>query len=244
MRKVLYLFLIMAVVMMLGGQALAQTYVVGTSADFPPFEYMEDGEFVGFDMDLMRAIAEEMDFEIEFRDISFDSLIPGLRTGTIDIVIAAMTITEERARAVDFSDPYYVANQSIIVRKDSGFNLTVLFGDNRIGAQTGTTGDLWVTEELYDEGILTGRVVRYETFDLAIEDLVNENVEALVLDRPVAERFVEARPLVLVGEIITHEEYGIAVDRGNEELLAKINEGLEKVVDSGRMGELIDKYFE
>ncbi len=244
MRKVLYLFLIMAVVMMLGGQALAQTYVVGTSADFPPFEYMEDGEFVGFDMDLMRAIAEEMDFEIEFRDISFDSLIPGLRTGTIDIVIAAMTITEERARAVDFSDPYYVANQSIIVREDSGFNLTVLFGDNRIGAQTGTTGDLWVTEELYDEGILTGRVVRYETFDLAIEDLVNENVEALVLDRPVAERFVEARPLVLVGEIITHEEYGIAVDRGNEELLAKINEGLEKVVDSGRMGELIDKYFE
>lgn len=244
MRKVLYLFLIMAVVMMLGGQALAQTYVVGTSADFPPFEYMEDGEFVGFDMDLMRAIAEEMDFEIEFRDISFDSLIPGLRTGTIDIVIAAMTITEERARAVDFSDPYYVANQSIIVREDSGFNLTVLFGDNRIGAQTGTTGDLWVTEELYDEGILTGRVVRYETFDLAIEDLVNENVEALVLDRPVAERFVEARPLVLVGEIITHEEYGIAVDRGNEELLAKINEGLEKVVESGRMGELIDKYFE
>jgi len=244
LRKVLYLFLIMAVVMMLGGQALAQTYVVGTSADFPPFEYMEDGEFVGFDMDLMRAIAEEMDFEIEFRDISFDSLIPGLRTGTIDIVIAAMTITEERARAVDFSDPYYVANQSIIVREDSGFNLTVLFGDNRIGAQTGTTGDLWVTEELYDEGILTGRVVRYETFDLAIEDLVNENVEALVLDRPVAERFVEARPLVLVGEIITHEEYGIAVDRGNEELLAKINEGLEKVVDSGRMGELIDKYFE
>ncbi len=244
MRKVLYLFLIMAVVMMLGGQALAQTYVVGTSADFPPFEYMEDGEFVGFDMDLMRAIAEEMDFEIEFRDISFDSLIPGLRTGTIDIVIAAMTITEERAQAVDFSDPYYVANQSIIVREDSGFNLTVLFGDNRIGAQTGTTGDLWVTEELYDEGILTGRVVRYETFDLAIEDLVNENVEALVLDRPVAERFVEARPLVLVGEIITHEEYGIAVDRGNEELLAKINEGLEKVVESGRMGELIDKYFE
>lgn len=244
MRKVLYLFLIMAVVMMLGGQALAQTYVVGTSADFPPFEYMEDGEFVGFDMDLMRAIAEEMDFEIEFRDISFDSLIPGLRTGTIDIVIAAMTITEERSRAVDFSDPYYVANQSIIVREDSGFNLTVLFGDNRIGAQTGTTGDLWVTEELYDEGILTGRVVRYETFDLAIEDLVNENVEALVLDRPVAERFVEARPLVLVGEIITHEEYGIAVDRGNEELLAKINEGLEKVVESGRMGELIDKYFE
>ncbi len=243
MRKLMYLVLVLALVLGLGGQAFAQTYVVGTSADFPPFEYIEDGEFVGFDMDLMRAIADEMDFEIEFRDISFDSLIPGLRTGTIDIVIAAMTITEERKQAVSFSDPYYVANQSVIVKEGLDRDLTVLFGDNRIGAQTGTTGDLWVTERLYDQGILTGQVVRYETFDLAIEDLVNENVEALVLDRPVAERFVEDRPLILVGEIITHEEYGIAVDRGNEELLQKLNEGLQRVIDSGRMGELIDKYF-
>jgi len=243
LKRLFGLFLVLILVFSFAGLVQAETYVVGTSADFPPFEYIEDGEFEGFDIDLIRAIADEQDLDIQFQDISFDSLIPGLHAGTLDIVIAAMTITEERKQAVSFSDPYFVANQSILVHEEAEQDLTVLFGESRIGVQTGTTGDLWVTENLYDEDILTGNVVRYETFDLAIEDLVHKNLDAIVLDRPVAEAFMEGRPLIMVGEIITDEEYGIAVAHDSQELLQKINEGLEKVIESGKMDELIKKHF-
>ena len=95
--------------------AFSVTYVVGTEASFPPFEYVEGGEFVGFDMDLIREIGKMYGFDVEIRDISFDSLIPSLMTGNIDIIAAGMTITEEREKVVDFTIPYYSADQSIMV---------------------------------------------------------------------------------------------------------------------------------
>ncbi|MEJ5228363.1 MAG: transporter substrate-binding domain-containing protein, partial [Pseudothermotoga sp.] len=101
--------------------AFAKTVTVGTSADFPPFEYMENGQFVGFDMDLMREIAKLAGFELKFVDMSFDSLIPALRAGQVDVVAAAMTITDERKQVVDFSQPYWTADQSIIVKAESDF---------------------------------------------------------------------------------------------------------------------------
>lgn len=222
-------------------------YKVGTSAGFPPFEYVENGEVVGFDIDLVRAIGELKGFEIEVQDISFDSLIAALKTGNLDIVAAGMTITPEREKVVDFSVPYYSANQAVIVKeKDDPAemkNLTALFGDNDIGVQTGTTGDLWVTDELEKPGILTGRVVHYDTFVLVISDLINENLDAVVLDTPVAKRFCQLKPVEMVAEIITGEQYGIAVREGNKELLTLINEGIEELKESGKMNQLIDKYF-
>jgi polar amino acid transport system substrate-binding protein len=241
MKKLLVISLVILVSISFG---LAKTYKVGTSADFPPFEYVEDGEYVGFDMDLIRAIADEADIEIEIVDMSFDSLIAALMTGNLDIVIAGMTITEEREDAVDFTDPYWTADQSVVVKEDSGKNLTVLFGDNKIGAQTGTTGDIWVEENLVNTGILKGQFKRYETFVLAMTDLVNGNVDGVVLDAPVAERYAKIRPVKIVGIIKTYEEYGIAVREGNTELLEKLNVGLEKVRESGKMDELIGIYFE
>src|SRR5690554_2167394 len=121
---------------------LADKYVIGTSAGFPPFEYTEGGEVVGFDIDLMKAIGEVKGFEVEVRDLSFDGLIGALNSGNIDMIAAGMTITEERKEVVAFSEPYYSANQSLVVQEGSGQNLSVLFGDNNIGVQTGTTGDL------------------------------------------------------------------------------------------------------
>ncbi len=240
MKKLLVVALLILVSVSFG---FAKTYRVGTSADFPPFEYVEDGKYVGFDMDLIRAIADEMDLEIEIVDMSFDSLIAALMTGNLDIVIAGMTITEDREEAVDFTDPYWTADQSVAVKEDSDKNITVLFGDNKIGAQTGTTGDIWVEENLVNTGILEGQFKRYETFVLAMTDLVNENVDAVVLDSPVAERYSKIRPVKIVGIIKTYEEYGIAVKEGNTELLEKLNEGLEKVKESGKMDELIGIYF-
>lgn len=242
-RAVLICLLVGMMILAMGSIAYGKPYIVGTSADFPPFEYVEDGEYVGFDMDLIRAIAEVQGFDVEIKDMSFDSLIAALKTGNVDIVIAGMTITEEREKAVDFSRPYYSADQSVIVKEDSENGLTVLFGDHKIGVQTSTTGDIWVTDNLEKTGILSGKVVRYDTFVLAVTDLINGNLDAIVLDSPVAERFVKIRPVKIVGIIVTGERYGIAVANGNTELLELINEGIEKVIESGKMDELIGKYF-
>jgi len=242
MKKMVLLLCV--VLLLFGGMAIGRALTVGTSADFPPFEYVEDGEFVGFDMDLIREIAKVAGFEIEIVDMSFDSLIPALAVGQLDIVIAGMTITEDRRRAVDFSDPYWTADQSVVVREDSKENLTVLFGDKRIGVQTGTTGDLWVEENLLDTNILTGRVVRYDTFVMAMTDLINRSIDAIVLDSPVAERFAAERPVDVVGIIVTGENYGIAVRKGNQELVDAINDALRTLSETNRMGELVEKYFE
>lgn len=243
MKKSLILFSLVLALVLFSTSAFAQTYVVGTNASFPPFEYVEEGEIVGFDIDLVKAIADVQGFEVEFRDLSFDSLIPALSSGSLDIVAAGMTITEDREKVVDFSDPYYSANQSVMVHEESDENLTVLFGDNDIGVQTGTTGDLWVKENVADPGVLTGEMRNYDTYVLVIRDLVNQNIDGVVLDKPVADTYSKSNPVDVVAEIITGEEYGIAVGEGNEELLAEINAGLEKVRENGTMDELIEKYF-
>lgn len=242
-KSMLIVLLVGMLVLGMGTIALAKTYIVGTSAGFPPFEYVEDGKIVGFDIDLIKAIGELKGFDVEVKDISFDSLIAALKTGNLDIIAAGMTITPEREKVVDFSIPYYSANQAVIVKEGSGKNLTALFGKNDVGVQTGTTGDLWVTENLKDKGILTGRVVHYDTFVLVISDLINGNLDAVVLDTPVAKRFSELKPVEIVAEIITGEQYGIAVKEGNSELLQMINEGIEELRASGKMDELLDKYF-
>lgn len=240
----IFVILLVALVLVLGGAlASAKTYIVGTSAGFPPFEYTEGGKVVGFDIDLMKAIGEIKGFEVEVKDLSFDALIAALKTGNIDIIAAGMTITAEREEVVDFSIPYYSANQSLVVKEGSGKNLTVLFGKNNIGVQTGTTGDLWVTENLKDKNILTGQVKHYDTFVLAITDLVNGNIAGVVVDSPVAKRYSELKPVEIVAEIITGEEYGIAVREGDAGLLKMINDGIEELRKSGKMDELIDKYF-
>ncbi|HOB15941.1 MAG TPA: basic amino acid ABC transporter substrate-binding protein [Defluviitoga sp.] len=220
------------------------TYKVGTEASFPPFEYVEDGQFVGFDIDLIREIGKLKGFDVEVIDISFDSLIPSLTTGNIDIIAAGMTITEERQKVVDFTIPYYSGDQSIIVRRDSDFDITVLFGNHKIGVQTGTTGDLWVTEHLVDKNILPKKnIVRYDTFNFAVRDLINKNIDAIVLDSPVAERFTKTDPVKIVGIIKTEESYGMAVKKGNKELLNLLNEGILELQKSGKFDELIEKYF-
>ena len=243
MKKSLVLMLVLLAVITLSTGVMAQRYVVGTNASFPPFEYVEDGEIVGFDIDLVKEIAELQGFEVEFRDISFDSLIPGLASGSLDIVAAGMTITEARKEVVAFSDPYYSANQSVLVHQDSEEDLTVLFGDNDIGVQTGTTGDTWVREKLMERDILTGDIRNYDSYVFVIRDLANENIDAAVLDKPVAETYSKNIHVNIVAELITGEEYGIAVSKYNSELQKEINEGLAKVIENGTMDELIEKYF-
>jgi polar amino acid transport system substrate-binding protein len=224
--------------------AFGVTYKVGTEASFPPFEYVENGQYVGFDIDLIKEIGKLKGFDVEVIDISFDSLIPSLTTGNIDIIAAGMTITEDRQKVVDFTIPYYSGDQSILVRKDSDFDITVLFGNHKIGVQTGTTGDLWVTEHLSDKNIIPKKnITRYDTFNFAVRDLVNKNIDAIVLDNPVAERFTKTDPVKIVGIIKTEESYGMAVKKGNKELLNLLNSGIQELQKNGKLDELIEKYF-
>lgn len=242
MKRNFWIFLI--VLSTIFSMGLATTYVVGTSADFPPFEYVQNGKYVGFDMELINAIAKTEGFNVQIRDMAFDSLIPALKAGVIDIAIAGMTITKERQKVVDFSDPYWFADQDVIVSKNSKYTVTVLFGNHKIGVQTGTTGDLWVTNNLVKPGILKeSGVKRYQSFIYALQALLNGAIDAVVLDSPVAERFAQVKPVKVVAVLITGESYGIAVRKGNTALLKKINDGLKKVKSSGKMSELIDKYF-
>ncbi|HEU25094.1 MAG: basic amino acid ABC transporter substrate-binding protein [Mesoaciditoga sp.] len=236
------IFVILVILLIFGSFALSKTYIIGTSADFPPFEYVDNGKYVGFDMDLIRSIANLEGFQVEIRDMSFDSLIPALKSGIIDIAIAGMTITPERLKVVDFSTPYWSADQDVIVKKNSNYNLTVLFGNHKVGVQTGTTGDLWVSDNLIKTNILKS-IVRYESFIYALQALLNGEIDAVVLDSPVAERFAQTQPVSIVGIIITNENYGIAVNKGNSELLSKINDGLSKMRSSGQLTSLVDKYF-
>ncbi len=242
MKRNILVFLIVLTVVF--STALATTYVVGTSADFPPFEYVQNGKYVGFDMELINSIAKAEGFNVQIRDMSFDSLIPALKAGVIDIAIAGMTITQERQKVVDFSNPYWFANQDVIVGKNSKYTVTVLFGNHTIGVQTGTTGDLWVTNNLMKAKILKeSNVKRYQSFIYALQALLNGAIDAVVLDSPVAERFAQVKPVKIVATLVTGESYGIAVRKGNSSLLSKINDGLKKVKNSKKISELIDKYF-
>lgn len=250
MRKIFQLMVVlMFILVMLGAvfaQAETKTYVVGTSADYPPFEWIDsNGNYVGLDMDLMRVIAVAEGYEIEFRDIGFDSLIPALQAGKIDIIAAAMNSTSERAKIVDFTDAYWKADQPIMVKKDSDLNIvTALSQDHKVGAQRGTTQADWIQNNLVDKGVKV-KLELYETNDSGIMDLVNGRIDAFICDAPEAKVFSENNPLKMVGVIYTGEEGYIAcaVQKGDpKKLLPLLNKGL-KEVEGEIEDNLVKAYF-
>ncbi len=217
---------------------------VGTDATWPPMEFVnEDREIVGFDIDLMEAIAREAGFEVEFQNTAWDGIFAGLGAGEYDAVISSVTITEERQETMDFSEPYINAGQVLIVRSDqSGVTtLSDLEGES-VGAQIGTTGAIEVDNT---DGV---ELRTYDELGLAIEDLANGRISGVVADTPIAADYVLQNDnysdrLQIVGEPFTEEYYGVAVEKGNDEVLALINEGLEAVIESGEIEELKDKWL-
>jgi len=223
--------------------------IVGTSADYPPFEYVEDGKIVGFDIELITSLLEELGYTVEVQDIGFDSLIPSLVNDKIDVIAAAMTITPDREEQIDFSDPYYNSDQSILIQTDS--DLTIDEDEDLsnliIGAQTGTTGELWVIDNLINITNATmtdDKLKRYDTYTLAVLDLDNGNVNAIILDNPVAESFAKDEDRRVGYVIQTDEYFGFGVSEGNEELLNGLNEELEIFMESDDWAALLNKYFE
>lgn len=227
-----------------GTEEAALVLDVGTDAAYAPFEYQGDsGEVEGFDADLIRAIAEAEGLEIEIKHVDWDGLFPALKAGDINVIISAMTITDERKEVVDFSDPYFEASQIICVKEDSAIaSLEDLVG-KPVGVQQNTTGQ-YAVEEL--EGVNDDDIKKYPTTPDALMNLQNGLVEAVVADAPVVLNYITTNPdcgLKTVTDDFEKEFYGIAVTKGDTELLEKINSGLAKIKEDGTYDEIFAKYF-
>jgi len=248
MKKIFQLMIVLMVILVSVGvifvQAETKTYVVGTCADFPPFEWTDsNGNYVGLDMDLMRVIAIKEGFEVEFQDIGFDSLIPALQAGKIDIIAAAINSTSERAKKVDFTDPYWRADQPIMVKDDSDLNIiTALSQDHKVGVQRGTTQANFI-QGLIDKGVKV-KLEPYETNDSAVMDLVNGRIDAFMCDAPPAEVFTKNNPIKIVGVVNFGEEgnFAFVVQKGDpKKLLLLLNKGLKEI--EGEIKENLEKAY-
>ena len=216
---------------------------VGAEMTFPPFEFQEEGskEYVGFDMDLARAVAKQMGYELQIQNLGFDGLIPALEAGNIDLIVSGMSITEERTKKVAFSTPYYKSGLSIVVKADNATikNFKDLEG-KKIAVQIGTTG----AEEA--RKIKDANVREYNSNSEAYMELKAGGVDAVVNDLPVNEYYLTKsgdKNAKLLGDIKNAEEYGMAMTKKNTELTEKVNGALAELKKNGEYDKIYMKWF-
>jgi polar amino acid transport system substrate-binding protein len=225
-----------------------QAIVAGTAPGFPPFEIKEGGELTGFDIELFEAVvAEAPGYSFDrWSEFQFDSLIPALTNGEIDAIAAAMTITEERQETIAFTDQYWEADQSILVQAGGDFQPSEI-GDlagQTVGAQTGTTGEGVIRSELIEPGDLSeSNYNGYGNYVLAVTDLENGNIDAVVLDAPVAQTFAAERDVEVAFTYETGEVYGFGIRQDASDLQSALNEGLATVRENGTYDELQAEWF-
>ena len=201
---------------------------------------------MGLDMDLIKAIGEDQGFDVEFENLSFDGLIPALKAGNIDIVAAGMNKDDEdRQKEVDFSDSYYESKLFVAVTEDNTTIKSVedLTPDMKVAAQTGTTGASKV-KELKDAGKIKEAVI-LDGLDSWMMKMILGDVSAVINDKPVTEAYMKKQPdkIKMVGEALNAENYGFAVQKGNAELVEKINNGLKHIKENGTYDKLVDEWF-
>lgn len=218
-----------------GGEPLT----VGSDIPYPPFEQGKAPNYEGFDIELMESIGEKIGRTPEFQDTSFETIFRDVQQGKFEAVISAATITEEREKAVDFSNPYYLSEQAVLVKEGSDVKSISDLEGKTVAAQQGTTGLELAKEEL------GGSEIRpFPEGPDAVNALKAGTVEGVIIDAPVAQNAVEKSGGVEIAEKIpTEEEYGIAVAQGESELLEEINTGLEEVMDDGTYKTIYEKWF-
>ncbi len=226
-----------------GGQGGGEQITVASDISYPPFEFEKNGEPVGFDIDLMREIGKRAGFTPEFKNVTFDGIIPGLGNNLYDAAISAMTITEEREQKIDFSDPYFNADQSLMVQSGSPIKSVDDIGDGTVGVQIGTTGEL-KAKEFKQEGKITGEVRTFDTITDAFAALENGQVDAVINDFPVSAYKANQSDgtLDVVQTFPTGEQYGIAFPKDSD-LLGPVNKALEEIKKDGTYAEIYEKWF-
>lgn len=216
---------------------------IGSDLDYPPMEMLNGDTPEGFDVDLMTAIATQMDLTVNYLPPQkFDTLLAQVNAGKFDVVASSLTISDERKKEVVFSDAYFDSNQSIAMRAGETYAAPEDLKDKKVGVQSGTTGEAWAKENLEPAG---AKIVPFSKTTEAFSALEASNVDAVVNDLPITAQIVKekADKLAVVSEIPTGEQYGFAVAMENPELATAINEALTALKDSGEYQAIYDKWF-
>lgn len=223
--------------------ASSKTIKVASDIAYRPFEFSQGGKPVGFDIDLMNEISKRAGFTPEYQNVTFDGIIAGLNGNLYDASISAMTITKDRQKQVDFSDPYFNADQSLMVQSNSNIKSVDDLGSATVGAQTGTTGEI-KAKELKDKGTIGGDVRTYKTVEDAFSALENGQIDAVINDLPVSQDKVNTSngSLKIVQTIPTGEQYGIAFPKGSE-LVGPVNKALKEIKDDGTYAKIYKKWI-
>lgn len=212
--------------------------VMATEAGFAPYEYYENGEIVGVDIEIANEIANALGKKLIVKDIAFDSIINELKSGKADFALAGMSITEERLKEVDFSIQYTTSRQVVIVKKNSSINSINNIYDKKIAVQLGSVADLYLSENYPST-----ELVRQKKYLSMVEDLKSDKIDLIVMDKLPAEQIVaSSNELKILEGSIFEDSYGIAVKKGNTELLSTINNVLNKLMSENKIDEYIVKY--
>lgn len=215
-----------------------QTLVMATNAEFPPYEYYEDGKIVGIDAEIAEAIAEELGMDFKMEDMAFDAIIDSVQSGKADIGLAGITVTEKRLKNVNFSDSYATSTQVIIVEEDSEIEAVDDLVGKTIGVQLGTTGDIFATD------VEDATVEQYSAGFEAVQSLSQSKIDAVMIDYETAKEFVEkVDGIKILDEEFAVEDYAIAIAKDNDELLEKVNAAIASLKESGKLDEIIGKYI-
>ena len=213
--------------------------VMATNAEFPPYEYVEDGKIVGIDAEIAGLIAEKLGMELEIVDVAFDSIIPGVQSGKYDMGMAGLTVNDERLEKVNFSTSYATGIQAVIVKDGSDIKTIDDLEGKKIGVQTSTTGDIYATDD-YGEDAIT----RYDNGAVAVQALLADKVDCVIIDNEPAKSYVAANEgLKVLDTEYTVEDYAICFAKENTELQEKVDGALKELIADGSVKEVIEKYI-
>lgn len=236
-----------------------ETLVMATNAAFPPYEYVDDdGNYAGIDVEIAGLIAKKLDMELKIEDVDFGAIVGGVESGKYDIGMAGMTVTDERKLQVNFSDTYAHAKQVVIVKADStytsfeefytGFddeeNPTGVVDGIQIGVQQDTTGHIYASDDVEKWGFGEDKVTAYKTGPDAVQALLTGKITAVIIDSEPAKAFVAQNDgLKILEGAYADEDYAIAINKSNTELLTKINTALKELTDAGEIDKIVKKYI-
>lgn len=238
MKKIM--LLVMSILLLTGCKSDDNKLILATEAGFAPYEYYQDGEIVGVDIDIARDIAASLGKELVIKDVSFDFIINEIKSGKSDIGAAGMSITKERLEEVDFSVEYAVSNQVVIVPMDSKITSIDQISNQRIAVQLGTVADSYVNENYKD-----ATVIRQKKYLSMVEDLKAGKVDLIIMDLLPASEIVKSNDgLKILDEYLFTDKYGMAIKKGNKELLDKVNDVLTRLMSEGKIEEYTIKHMQ